>query len=121
MHPPGYEPMLAATGQIPDDASFGVEPKLEGDIWAFVDSAAPRLLRSYYQPPLLYTGALFNTFAGGGDAPGCRHVFTAEDVVAVSLLGVRIPGRASLSLLDSRADELNELLSAIPLGTTLGR
>lgn len=30
MHPPGYEPMLASTGGIPDEGRFCFEPKLDG-------------------------------------------------------------------------------------------
>lgn len=61
-----------------------------------------------------YTGARFETLTGGGDAFGVSKVFTAEDLVAVTLLSVRVKGPAALRILDVRADLLNGLLAQIP-------
>ncbi len=62
-----------------------------------------------------YTGGQFERFAGGGDRPEIADRFTADDIVAVSLLSVRIPGRAALQVLASQARDLNALLSDIPV------
>lgn len=66
-----------------------------------------------------YTGGRFERFSGGGDRPETALRFMSDDIVAVSLLGVRIPGRAALQVLDSRSAELNALLIDIPVGLDL--
>jgi hypothetical protein len=80
---------------------------------------AAELLSTYFHTMLddgatYYSGARFEAFAGGGDAVGVSKVFTAEDLVAVTLLSVRVKGPAALRILDVRADALNGLLSQIP-------
>lgn len=82
-------------------------------------SEAVDLLSTYFHTMLedgapYYSGARFEIFAGGGDACGVSKVFTAEDLVAVTLLSVRVKGPAALRILDIRADELNGLLAQIP-------
>lgn len=95
------------------------------------DDDALRLLRAYYQPrpgtPLgaFYTGARFD----GWDSLGTRATdddrFTADDLVAVTFLGVQVPPKASWKLLAGSPDEFNGLLpqihdedlSAVPVGT----
>lgn len=54
------------------------------------------LLSRYFHTTLddgspTYTGARFETFQGGGDAPAVADAFTAADLVAVSLLSVDVP------------------------------
>ena len=61
-----------------------------------------------------YTGGQFERFAGGGDRSEAAERFTSEDIVAVSLLGVRIPGRPALEILDLQAREFNALVGGIP-------
>ena len=61
-----------------------------------------------------FTGGQFERFADGGDREAVASVFTSDDVVAVSLLSVRIPGRASLQLLGESAGRLTDLLREIP-------
>jgi len=80
---------------------------------------AAELLSTYFHTKLddgvpYYSGAMFETFAGGGDAPGVANAFTAADLVAVSLLSVDVPGPAALRILDTRAEDLNGLLARIP-------
>ncbi len=70
-------------------------------------------LRSYFGSDNHYTGAAFDRLAAG--SPPGR--FTAEDIVAVSMLSVNVPPRAALWLLDS--DEANDLLVDVPAGATL--
>jgi hypothetical protein len=61
-----------------------------------------------------YSGAMFETFDGGGDAPPVADVFTAADLVAVTLLSVDVPGTAALRILGTSADDLTQLLERIP-------
>ena len=66
-----------------------------------------------------FTGGCFERFDGGGDREDVADRFTSADIVAVSMLSVRIPGRASLQLLDQRNDEFNELLAEVPRNVDL--
>lgn len=47
-----------------------------------------------------YTGRLFQRLGGGGDRPTTAGWFTAEDLVAVSMLGVDVPAHVSANLLE---------------------
>lgn len=100
--------------------------KLEGNVWRFLDGDDPVALVSEYFGTGLhghsqssFTGAWFERFGGGGDAPGRSARFDSDDLVAVALLGVEIPGRAVLRLLDEEAGDLNALLHRIPTGVDL--
>jgi hypothetical protein len=84
----------------------------------FLDKAAVDLLRAYFTSGT-FTGGSFERFAGGGDRPESADRFTSEDVVAVSLLSVRIPGQAALALLERRPAEFNALLAELPNGVDL--
>lgn len=66
-----------------------------------------------------YSGAYFDRLGGGGDRPEIAFHFTAEDLVAVSMLSVRIDGYHALHVLHYQARELNSLLAAIPPNLTL--
>ncbi len=66
-----------------------------------------------------YSGAYFERIGGGGDRLEAANVFTADDLLAVSMLSVRIEGYHALEILHYRADELNGLLSQIPSGIAL--
>ncbi len=76
---------------------------------------ATRYLSEYFQLRAngspVFTGSLFDTFAGGADTSPDR--ITADDFVEVSSLSVHVPGRAALTLLEDEADEVNELLKQI--------
>jgi hypothetical protein len=39
-----------------------------------------------------YTGAFFERLGGGGDRPAIAHEIVAEDLIAVTMLSVRVPG-----------------------------
>lgn len=79
---------------------------------------AVKLLSEYFGSPdsgaTPYSGASFDTFAGGGNRSETYDRFTTDDVVAVSMLGVQVPAAASLELFGEQADEYSELLRAIP-------
>ena len=76
------------------------------------DVLATNALRRYFGPDDPYTGASFDTLSDA-DNP---NRFTANDIVAVSMLSVTVPAKATLSLLGGEADEL---LSKIPVSATL--
>jgi hypothetical protein len=61
-----------------------------------------------------YSGAYFERLCGGGDQKEVADQFTAEDLLAVTMLSVRIEKYHALYVLDYHADELNGLLAQIP-------
>jgi Family of unknown function (DUF6308) len=63
-----------------------------------------------------YSGAHFERIGGGGDRPEVADQFTAEDLLAVTMLSVRIEGYHPLEILRYRARELNDLLAQVPNG-----
>lgn len=74
-------------------------------------------LRSYFAqitPSSGYTGSRFERLGGGGDRPGVMNEFTAEDIAAVTLLSVRVPGSSALQILEDRRSRLTDLLNDIP-------
>lgn len=83
------------------------------------DAQAIAQLRAYYEPAaehrggVVHIGARFDTWAGGGARPEVANVFTADDLIAVSLLGMAVPGRTAILLLDRQAATYSELLAAI--------
>ncbi|WKG12436.1 DUF6308 family protein [Nocardia sp. PE-7] len=82
-------------------------------------AAAAALLRTYFcdveaDGSPRYSGAAFERFGGGGDRSEIANVFTAEDVVAVSMLNVRVPGSAALRMLERDRAGLSSLLGSIP-------
>lgn len=88
-------------------------------IVGYLDERAVGLLAEYFAPAGRFTGGRFERFAGGGARVETANRFTSDDIVAVSLLGVRIPGRAALRILEDEAQALNALLGEIPQGTDL--
>jgi hypothetical protein len=93
---------------------------LSGDLMFYLEgSNAEDRVRTYFsESEPLYTGRRFELLGGGGDTTDDADEFTAEDIVAVSLLSVDIPGSAALKILES-GDQLNNLLALVPKGTTL--
>lgn len=81
------------------------------------DQAIALLRRYFYlgadgQPD--FTGAMFERFDGGGDAPQVVDRFTAADLVAVSMLSVDVPAAAALRILNPDQRTLNDVLAALP-------
>jgi hypothetical protein len=66
-----------------------------------------------------FSGAHFERIGGGGDRPDAAARFTTEDLLAVSMLSVRIDGYHALEILCHQASELNGLLAKIPTGIAL--
>ncbi|MEU6391720.1 DUF6308 family protein [Streptomyces sp. NPDC046939] len=62
-----------------------------------------------------YTGSRFEHLAGGGDRPETANCFTADDLIAVERLSVRVPQELILELLEgSLGSHLSNLLSEVP-------
>lgn len=87
-----------------------IDPQL---LMSFLDEGTSERLEKYFHSGK-FTGGRFEAFAGGGDRPEAVNVIDADDIVAVSLLSVRIPGRAALQLLEERRDQISGFLSEIP-------
>jgi hypothetical protein len=66
-----------------------------------------------------YLGSLFERFAGGGDNEVTRDEITTNDLLAVSMLGVVVPPRAALRMLDADGHRISKLLRLIPCGIDL--
>lgn len=60
-----------------------------------------------------FTGALFDTWDPSGTRSESANTFTADDVVAVSLLSVDVAPRAAVELLTRQRHRLEELLEEV--------
>jgi hypothetical protein len=80
------------------------------------EDRAVRLVEAYFaDDPVTgrarYSGAYFERLGGGGDRPETAYQFIAEDLLAVSMLGLRVEGYHALHVLEYQARELNGLLA----------
>lgn len=67
-----------------------------------------------------YRGSLFHGWAGGGDRPAVKDTITADDLVALSLLSMQLPGHVQYELLrDEFVDAAAAVLATIPDGVDL--
>jgi hypothetical protein len=82
---------------------------------------AGAVVRRYFtpRPAGRFTGAHFDRLGGGGDRPAVADEFTADDLIAVSMLSVPVVGDAALEILVHRRNRLSELLRLIPTDTPL--
>jgi hypothetical protein len=83
------------------------------------------LVRRYLDPDpatgrARYSGAYFERIGGGGDRPEVAFQFTAQDLLAVTMLSVQVDGYHALHILDYDARKLSGLLAQIPLDVSLG-
>ena len=78
------------------------------------EDRALRVLGAYYAPLGAggFTGGQFDEFDPSATRAASANVFTADDVVAVSLLSVDVSGRATLELLDRQRARFTALLAA---------
>ncbi|NMR29200.1 DUF6308 family protein [Crystallibacter degradans] len=60
-----------------------------------------------------FTGSRFETLANGGDLTSPNAV-TADDLIAVAMLAVHVPGQAALGILNGLAGELEPLWDQLP-------
>ncbi|SCG16634.1 hypothetical protein GA0070610_2906 [Micromonospora echinofusca] len=68
-----------------------------------------------------FTGGQFERLGGGGDRPETCNLVTAEDLIAVELLSVRVPPRTALDLLQGALGEaVSAELGEIPTTVALG-
>jgi len=81
------------------------------------DAPALKLLGDYYRTPFgiagSYTGAAFDTWDSTGARSRDVNVFTADDLVAVTFLSVRVGPLAAHVLLDERRPIFSKLLEKI--------
>jgi Family of unknown function (DUF6308) len=81
------------------------------------DAPALKLLRDYYRKPFgygpFYTGSAFDTWDSTGTRSQDVNVFTADDLVAVTFLSVRVGPLAAHVLLDERRSDFSEILEMI--------
>ncbi|MFJ6379007.1 DUF6308 family protein [Kitasatospora sp. NPDC092039] len=78
-----------------------------------------RLLRTYFtrrraKGDSYYTGAHFERLAGGGDRPETADRFTADDLLAITMLSVSVEPHGAVELLTDPDGHWHRLLSAIP-------
>lgn len=66
-----------------------------------------------------YSGAYFERLGGGGDRPEVAYQVTAEDLLAVSMLSVRVIRYYALDVLVYQASKISGLLAQIPVDVTL--
>ncbi|QSB14166.1 hypothetical protein JQS43_21995 [Natronosporangium hydrolyticum] len=65
--------------------------------------------------PPLFTGGWFDQLGGGGDRPDTANRITAEDLMAVEMLGVQYPAKVALWLLvGDLGVQLSALLAEVP-------
>ncbi|WBQ07858.1 DUF6308 family protein [Kribbella sp. CA-293567] len=86
------------------------------------DGQAVDDLRAYFEdgpPNTGYVGRWFERIGTPADQDAHRNRLTADDIVALSALGIRLPIAVSARLLGEDADEIGELLAAIPADADL--
>jgi Family of unknown function (DUF6308) len=66
-----------------------------------------------------YSGAFFECLGGGGDRPEVAYQVTAEDLLAVTMLSVRVIRYYALDVLVYQGREISRLLAQIPVDVTL--
>jgi hypothetical protein len=66
-----------------------------------------------------HSGAYFERLGGGGDRLEVANQVTAEDLVAVSMLSVRVIRYYALDVLVYQGREISDLLAQIPVDVTL--
>jgi hypothetical protein len=81
------------------------------------DGPAVRLLTTYFGPSFAardsFTGAAFDCWDSTGTRAADVDRFTADDLIAVSLLSIRIKPRWAHEVLHARAPDLSSLLAAM--------
>lgn len=80
-----------------------------------IDEAAGRVKEYYTRKTAsgrpYFSGSRFDTIAGDGNPP---NAFTSGDLLAITMLGVHVPGDAALQILEKNAEELSRLLGLLP-------
>src|SRR3954463_13746933 len=97
-----------------------VRPIDLAELRPFVGDEAIGRLVEYFRSGR-FTDGHFDRLAGGGDRTDVADTLTSDDIVAASLLRVRIPGAPALALLDDHNRTYGRLLHQIPVGVDLWR
>lgn len=82
----------------------------DADDHGAIDVLSRYYARGVYAGQAPFTGASFDAWDSSGTRAADSNRFTADDVIAVSLLSVSVPAAAAIELLDARADEFTKLL-----------
>jgi hypothetical protein len=90
----------------------GVSFRLPNALLSDEDGSALELLRRYYGANPA-TGATFDGWDSTGTRSADINRFTADDLVAITFLSVRVPPSAAVVLLRDRAAELASLLTEL--------
>lgn len=109
--------LLRCTGLVRHSAAmaFTLPRPLQDDD----TTAAVEYLRDYFTKKgtdgqCYYTGARFERLGGGGDQDRVAEAITTQDLVAVTMLSVRVPPRSALQILESSSELFSEHLRALP-------
>ncbi|MCO8273773.1 DUF6308 family protein [Actinoplanes sp. TRM 88003] len=88
------------------------------DLLDLVRNDGERYLGAYFSA---FTGRWFETLAGGGDRPDVRNRITADDLIAVQMLDVKVPPAACYELLEGQTSAgFGEILARIPVDVEMG-
>lgn len=91
--------------------------KLPTSLVHATDDLAAAVLSAYYRPlsgsDAGYTGGQFDSFDPSGSRSASMYTFTADDLVAVTLLSVQVPSRAAIQILVSQRRRFETLLEMI--------
>jgi len=102
---------------------LGIDTSLSTRLLRFVaDPQAVDDLRSYFQdgpPNTGYPGRWFEQIGTPDEQKRDRNRLTADDIVALSALSIRLPITVSARLLGPDADEISNLLAEIPADADL--
>ncbi|MGW0173544.1 DUF6308 family protein [Rhodococcus sp. NPDC003322] len=85
----------------------------DGDDAAALDVLSEYFTRKVVKTGYLRTGALWDNWDPSGRRDADRDVFTADDLVAVTLLSVEVPGQGALVVLGEKRAELSALLREV--------
>jgi Family of unknown function (DUF6308) len=106
-------PPLSPSAGILTVMSFHLPPSLQSES----DKAALKQLHVYYDPEFgdsgYFTGAAFDGWDSNGSRTGGADRFSADDLVAVTFLSVRVKATSAYWLLGPRAEQYNALLRAM--------
>lgn len=85
----------------------------DGDDAAAIDILQEYFTRSVVKTGHIRTGARWDAWDPSGRRVADADVFTADDLVAVTLLSVQVPAQGAWLLLGEHRDELADLLAAV--------
>lgn len=85
----------------------------DGDDAGALDVLQEYFTRKVTKTGYLRTGALWDTWDPSGRREADVDRFTAEDLVAVTLLDVKVPGQGAVIVLGEKNAELNQLLAEV--------